>query len=470
MRLLASIAALLAFPAAAFGQGDGRVSSLDHYRSGEMFLQEHDYQAAASEFREALNGDLDPKWIEVWSYIALGKIFDLTGQHERAMNEFRRALETGDDSRGAQAEAIAQLRHDEPLDVRPLPAGMYRTGNGVLGPEPIQRTAPEYSEEAHVAGLEGTVYVSGAITEDGSPRDMRVTGSLGLGLDEKAIEAVEHWKFSPGTRAGKPVPVFESIAVDFLLPEKMSRWHLMGVQFQTPEGASRPVFSEAYYPPGAGISALAIDEGWTIAAVRRLATVTLSFDVDEHGSPVNFRVINASRPIWGEEAVSLVGGWRFKPGMKDDVPVSVPCVVNLIWGQKILTAATLAEAREWLNRAPLTAQSTLPDARDELPPGLTQTVQAPILYTDEDRRLKLEGNLEVAAVIGEDGVPRDLRLIEPLRMSLDDKAIQAISQWRFQPWLVNGRPAAIPVVVEVFFRLRDQAPSWVVLLQKPIRH
>jgi tetratricopeptide (TPR) repeat protein len=87
-----------------------RNSSLAHYRLGETFFSQRNYQAAANAFREALNGDRDPKWTVVWSHIFLGKIFDISGQRERAVNEYRRALETKDDTQGALAEADKYLR------------------------------------------------------------------------------------------------------------------------------------------------------------------------------------------------------------------------------------------------------------------------------------------------------------------------------------------------------------------------
>ena len=68
-----------------------RNSSLAHYRIAEVFFLQNNYQSAANEFREALNGDLEPKWTEVWSHINLGKIFDITGQRERAVNEYKQA-------------------------------------------------------------------------------------------------------------------------------------------------------------------------------------------------------------------------------------------------------------------------------------------------------------------------------------------------------------------------------------------
>jgi aminopeptidase N len=80
-------------------------SSLGHYRIGELFFKQNNYQSAANEFRAAINGDLDPKWTEVWSHVYLGKIFDVTGQRDRAVNEYKQALRTHDNTAGAQAEA-----------------------------------------------------------------------------------------------------------------------------------------------------------------------------------------------------------------------------------------------------------------------------------------------------------------------------------------------------------------------------
>lgn len=80
-------------------------SSLAHYRIGEVLFKLHDYTAAMESFREALGGDMDPKWVEVWSHVMLGKIFDVTGQRDRAINEYQRALQTRDNAQGALDEA-----------------------------------------------------------------------------------------------------------------------------------------------------------------------------------------------------------------------------------------------------------------------------------------------------------------------------------------------------------------------------
>lgn len=85
-------------------------SSLAHYRIAEVFFLQKNYQAAANAYREALNGDGDPRWTEVWSHIQLGKIFDITGQRERATNEYRQALQTNDNTQGALEEARKYLQ------------------------------------------------------------------------------------------------------------------------------------------------------------------------------------------------------------------------------------------------------------------------------------------------------------------------------------------------------------------------
>lgn len=87
-----------------------RNSSLAHYRVGELFFLQNNYQSAANEFREALNGDLDPKWTEVWAHINLGEIFDVTGQRDRAVNEYNHAVRTRDNTQNAQELAAKYLK------------------------------------------------------------------------------------------------------------------------------------------------------------------------------------------------------------------------------------------------------------------------------------------------------------------------------------------------------------------------
>ena len=85
-------------------------SSLAHYRIAEVFFLQRNYQSSANSYRSSLNGDGDPRWTEVWSHVQLGKIFDITGQRERAINEYRQAIQTNDDTFGALEEARRYLQ------------------------------------------------------------------------------------------------------------------------------------------------------------------------------------------------------------------------------------------------------------------------------------------------------------------------------------------------------------------------
>jgi hypothetical protein len=87
-----------------------RNSSLAYYRIAEVEFLQSMWQQAANDFREALNGDQTPQWTVVWAHINLGKIFDVTGQRDRAVNEYNQAIRTKDDTQGAQEEASKYLK------------------------------------------------------------------------------------------------------------------------------------------------------------------------------------------------------------------------------------------------------------------------------------------------------------------------------------------------------------------------
>jgi TonB family protein len=95
--------------------------------------------------------------------------------------------------------------------------GIYRVGGGVSAPRAIFAPDPEYSEEARKAKYQGTVVLWMIVGPDGKARDIRVTRSVGLGLDEKAIEAVKTWKFEPARKDGQAVPVQINVEVSFRL-------------------------------------------------------------------------------------------------------------------------------------------------------------------------------------------------------------------------------------------------------------
>lgn len=120
--------------------------SLAHFREGEAFFYQKNYQEAANAFRSTLGGDLDPKWTAVWSHIYIGKIYDLLGQRARAVNEYSLAEHTHDDTAGAQEEAAMYIKAPYRGDnVAPptstgnaaVPATPAAKGDSSQGDEPV---------------------------------------------------------------------------------------------------------------------------------------------------------------------------------------------------------------------------------------------------------------------------------------------------------------------------------------------
>ena len=95
--------------------------------------------------------------------------------------------------------------------------GLYHVGGGVTAPRAIFSPDPEFSEEARKAKYQGTVVLWVVVGVNGRAQDLRIAQSLGMGLDEKAIEAVKSWRFEPARMSGQPVPVQVQVQVNFRL-------------------------------------------------------------------------------------------------------------------------------------------------------------------------------------------------------------------------------------------------------------
>jgi protein TonB len=95
--------------------------------------------------------------------------------------------------------------------------GLYHVGGGVSAPRTLYAPDPEYSEEARRAKFQGSVLLALIVGPDGNPRDLHIMRSLGLGLDENALDAVRTWRFEPARKDGVPVAVQISVEVNFRL-------------------------------------------------------------------------------------------------------------------------------------------------------------------------------------------------------------------------------------------------------------
>jgi TonB family protein len=138
---------------------------------------------------------------------------------ENTMKLYARFLK--DQGREDEAKAIATLAWKAlgPEKTRTVQSSsnVFKIGSGVTAPQVLAKTDPEYTEEARVAKYSGTVVLYLEITPEGVAQNIRVVKTLGLGLDDKAVEAISKWHFKPGTKDGEPVTVMANIEVNFRL-------------------------------------------------------------------------------------------------------------------------------------------------------------------------------------------------------------------------------------------------------------
>jgi TonB family protein len=208
------------------------------------------------------------------------------------------------------------LAQDEEIDDETV----YDVGDGVTAPKLMNRVEPEYSEEASKARYQGTVVLDVVIGEDGAPANVRLVRPLGMGLDEKAVEAVTQWRWEPALKDGEPVQATAQVEIHFRLDS--------GGQPQAED-------DEEVYPIGNGVSApkmikeVAPEYSEEARAAGLEGTVVLSVVIDEEGVPQNVEVKKELGLGLDEKAIEAVQQWRFEPAMRDGKPVRVAAQVEV---------------------------------------------------------------------------------------------------------------------------------------------
>jgi|SRR5579862_121303 len=216
-----------------------------------------------------------------------------------------------------------------PLPVPQDDKKLFRIGGGVTPPKPLLRVDPSYSELARAAAYSGTVVVQIVVDSTGAPRDIRVIRSLGLGLDEKAIEAVSQWTFQPGMKDGQPVNVRATIEVNFRLVDdnrKLPGWRLSRTTFRPPQGGTAPVLVEFTRPRP--------------HRDAKSAFAKLEFEVDEEGRVQNPRVVTDPAlpigtdldPALEKNLLAAAKLWRFTPAQEGGKAVSSRVIFDFVWG------------------------------------------------------------------------------------------------------------------------------------------
>ena len=196
---------------------------------------------------------------------------------------------------------------------------VFQPGLDVTAPFVVAKAKPAYTQEARLARLEGSVLLSLVVGADGQPRDIQVARPIGLGLDESAVENVRAWQFKPGAKNGTPVAVRIMAEVFFRPRRTLWDWHLVRAAFRSAALETRPALIKVKFP-----ATVDLEEN---------ASVTIAFDISPTGVPVNVLAVKSSDARWESELLAAVReGWRFRPGIIDGKPATVPVWFEFVRG------------------------------------------------------------------------------------------------------------------------------------------
>jgi TonB family protein len=147
-------------------------------------------------------------------------------------------------------EEQAKIRSQNPAGLQGSPSGKV-TGHGaaaVTEARTIYAPQPDYTDEARGAGREGSCVVTLIVGLDGKPSNIVVTKKLGMGLDEKAVEAVSKWKFEPGRRYGRPVLTHLTLTLQFrLLGKDTTKFFQLSERAKTGDPAAEFELANAFF-------------------------------------------------------------------------------------------------------------------------------------------------------------------------------------------------------------------------------
>jgi len=214
------------------------------------------------------------------------------------------------------------LANAQPVSGSPPPngAGIYQVGQGVSTPRIVFKTEPQYTEEASRAGVQSMVLTMIVVRADGVPTSIRVLRGAGFGLDEKAIEAIEAWHFTPAMKENRPVAVTATIEVNFRLLSMDHENQITRLNFTLPAGASRPELKFGDLPAN---SPTLGDQ-----------SVRIRLQVDADGRTRNLTVLESTDENWEKATLGKLRLWRFQPSMLQGRAVEAEGVFELTHGRE----------------------------------------------------------------------------------------------------------------------------------------
>jgi TonB family protein len=309
-------------------------------------------------------------------------------------------------------------------------------GNGVAAPVLLYKKEPEYTEEARKARYQGSVLLSVEIDPSGTPTNIRVLRGLGLGLDEKAVEALQQWKFKPGSRDGSPVPVTANIEVNFrLLDPPVSPDAAAGV-------------GGGVYRVGGGVTApIVVQSTWIGRTLKGIIVSGLS---DQARADLLSQLpVHEGDTLTGESLVNVTRVAR----AFDEHLVVIPMLAGS--SEATLGIMLAGGTAAGTTTVPSANAGAAPPARVRVGGNVQQNLlisQPPAVYPPLAKQARIQGVVKLNATIAKDGTMQHLEVVSghPL---LTQAAMDAVRQWVYKPTLLNGQPVEVMTEIDVNFTL-----------------
>jgi TonB family protein len=336
----------------------------------------------------------------------------------------------------------------------------------VLTPLTITVSRPSKCEQ-----IDGLVKLNAVIDQIGTPRNVVVISSDNVALNDFAAQWVAEQRFKPGTVNGAPAAISVALRVGLHTcaahAKQISELELSAHPFVFIRVNNKPEAQQAGVEPtpnvktaviggrvSAPIPTLVKDAEYPneMKSKRRHGVCLLSVLVDATGLPRDVRVVKSLEPSMDRSAIDAVNGWRFQPALEDGIkPVPVVVTVSVGYGYREKQYFSVAD---YLPLAP--------DLVAHLKPSeFGQLFSAPeLLNGDEVRvrympRSRVPGDCLIAAVIGTNGIPIDVRAANNLDSSLGLGLIDAVQHMRFKPAVKDGTPVPIGFVIAFKYSQKD---------------
>jgi TonB family protein len=237
----------------------------------------------------------------------------------------------------AQGE-VAPTTQDGPINIKPSAPrpdkdGVYSPGPGISPPLIIDRVAAAYPNDAPADAIQGNSLVSLVIGADGVPTDIQVVRTHGANFDTAAIEALRQSKFEPGTLDGKPVPVRIYARTPFF-DDKRPAYSRILLRIGPNGGALPPAQNNANSlrqgdTPPAIVRSVNAEFSDDARRNRIQGIVLVSLLVNEEGIPIDLSVTKGMGHGLDEKALEAVSQYRFRPAMRDGVPIESRITVEV---------------------------------------------------------------------------------------------------------------------------------------------